>query len=331
MSKYAAIHANPQGPGDARPTALQILEDENIGTKLQDKVIFITGCSSGVGTATAKAFFTTGATLYLTARNLTKAKEALGNMVSSPKVHLLELNLESLASVRACAKEFLSKTSQLNIFIPNAGVMACPEGRTVDGFETQFGTNHLAHFLLFNLLRPALLASSTPEFNSRVVILASLGHRMAEPNFENLNQEGCYNKWVGYGYSKTANIWTANEIERRYGSKGLHAWSVQPGGVVSNLIQHISEEESIAFAQDEQLAKMYKNPDQGASTTVWGAIAAELEGKGGKYLEDCAIAGPSAPDVATFGPGYGTWAYDETKEKILWKKSLEMVGLEDDL
>lgn len=232
-SKYAAVHQNPQGPGDARPTAFQIIKDENLEGKLVGKIILITGCSSGLGVETAKALHVTGATLYLTARDLSKAKKALGDLVSSPQVHLLELDLDKLSSVRACAKEFLSKSKQLNIFIANAGVMATPEGRTSDGFETQMGTNHLSQFLLFNLLKDTLIASSTPDFNSRTVILSSIAHRQGEPDFSNLNLDGAYNPWVAYGASKTANLWTSNEIERRYGSKGLHSWAVQPGGVAS--------------------------------------------------------------------------------------------------
>jgi NAD(P)-dependent dehydrogenase (short-subunit alcohol dehydrogenase family) len=109
--------------------------------------------------------------------------------------------------------------------------MACPESTTEDGFETQFGTNHLAHFLLFQLLKPTLLASSTPEFNSRVVALSSLGHRSATVQFDDLDfKKQGYQPFVAYGQSKTANIWMANEIERRFGAQGLHAMSVHPGG-----------------------------------------------------------------------------------------------------
>jgi NAD(P)-dependent dehydrogenase (short-subunit alcohol dehydrogenase family) len=230
--KYAALHQSPNGPGDARPTAQQIIQDSGLeGNQLAGKVVLITGCSSGLGTETARVLHATGATLYLTARDLSKAKTALGSLATSDRVHLLQLDLNSLASVRTCASAFLSASRTLNIFIANAGVMATPEGRTEDGFETQLGTNHLSHFLLFNLLKDALLASSTPELHSRAVFLSSLAHRWAEVNFDNINLDGVYTGIMGYGQSKTCNLWTANEIERRYGCHGLHAWSVQPGGV----------------------------------------------------------------------------------------------------
>ncbi|KAG4429315.1 hypothetical protein IFR05_015199 [Cadophora sp. M221] len=329
-SKYVAIHASPNGPGDARPTAQQIIQDENLQGKLDGKVIFITGCSSGLGIETAKALYTTGATLYLTARDLTKTKTALGSLIDSPRVHLLELDLDSLESVRNCAKELLAQTQTLNIFIANAGVMATPEGRTKDGFETQLGTNHLAHFLLFNLIKPALLASTTPDFNSRAVILSSVAHRFAEVNWDNINLDGAYDPMIAYGQSKTCNLWTANEIERRYGSKGLHAWSIQPGGVVTGLMQHFSEEQKAGAASDPLLLKIFKNPEQGASTTVWATTAKALEGRGGRYLEDCQIIGEWTEENGQWGAGYAAHAYDAEKEARLWAKSLEMVGLKDD-
>ncbi|TVY53765.1 Retinol dehydrogenase 14 [Lachnellula cervina] len=329
-TKYEQIHESPQGPGDARPTAFQIIKDENLEGKLEGKVILITGCSSGLGIETAQALATTGATLYLTARDLEKAKKALGNLIASPRVHLLELDLDSLASVRACASEFLSKSSRLNIFIANAGIMACPEGRTKDGFESQFGTNHLAHFLLFNLLKPTLLASSTPDFNSRAVILTSIAHRWGSVVFDNLNLDGIYDPSVAYSQSKTANLWTANEIDRRYGGKGLHAWAVNPGGISTNLGQHLPQEAVDGMMKNEELMKAWKSPQQGAATTVWAAVAKALEGQGGKYLEDCHIGKPVNDADGPWGLGYSKWAYDAGAEAKLWKKSSELVGLKED-
>lgn len=147
-TRYVSAHQSPKGPGDGRPTAQQIIKDEQLDGQWSDKMILITGCSSGIGVQTAKALLGTGATLYLTARDLDKAKSALGSIMENNKVHLLELDLNSLTSVRKCADAFLAKSDRLNLFIANAGVMATPEGRTRDGFETQLGTNHLAHFLL---------------------------------------------------------------------------------------------------------------------------------------------------------------------------------------
>jgi NAD(P)-dependent dehydrogenase (short-subunit alcohol dehydrogenase family) len=324
-TKYEAAHQSPKGPGDARPTALQIIKDEQIEGKWSDKTILITGCSSGIGIETAKALHETGATVYATARDLNKAKTALGSLVSSPRFHLLELDLNSMASVRQCAETFLRQSDRLNILINNAGVMATPEGRTADGFETQLGTNHLAHFLLVQLLLPALEKSSNQGFQSRVIILSSVAHRNGEVNFSNLNFDGEYDAWKAYAQSKTANLWTSNEIERRFGTRGVHSLSVHPGGIMTGLMQHLSEETRKSIAADPDLPKMLKSPEQGAATTVWAATAKVFEGQGGKYLEDCQIAKPPKAGAGQYDPGYSKWAYDEKKATLLWEKSMDLI------
>ncbi|TVY68501.1 Short-chain dehydrogenase TIC 32 [Fusarium oxysporum f. sp. cubense] len=325
--RYVTIHGSPNGPGDSRPTAIQIIKDEGLEGKLSDQTVFITGCSAGIGIETAKALHLTGATLYLTARDLEKAKSALGDLAEDERVHLLELDLESLESVRSCAAKFLSESPKLNILICNAGVMCTPEGRTKEGFETQFGTNHLAHFLLFQLLQPALAKGATSDRASRVIMLSSLAHRFGEVDFDNVNMAGCYDPNKAYSQSKTANLWTANEIERRYASKGIHAWSVQPGGVLTDLGRHLSEEQKSGLAVDPYLKTIWKLPDQGAATSVWAAVAQALEGQGGKYLEDCQIVGKWDPSTPLYARGYGEHAYDTEKAARLWDKSLEWVGL----
>jgi NAD(P)-dependent dehydrogenase (short-subunit alcohol dehydrogenase family) len=206
-SRYAESWIKPKGPGDARPTALQIVKDERREGDLQGKAILITGCSSGLGIETARALKVTGATLFLTARNLEKARAALGDILDGPNVSLVELDLASLASVRRCAAEVQAKSKTLNILINNAGVRLAPRGRTRDGFETQWGVNHVAHFLLFALLRPLLLASSTADFCSRVVAVASTAHRTARIDLADLDMDARgYDAVTAYGQSKLANV-----------------------------------------------------------------------------------------------------------------------------
>jgi NAD(P)-dependent dehydrogenase (short-subunit alcohol dehydrogenase family) len=203
------------------------------------------------------------------------------------------------------------------------------QGRTVDGFETQFGTNHLSHFLLFNLLQPALLAGAARGLASRVIVLSSVGHRFAEADFADVNwKRRDYDGMAAYSASKTANLWTANEIERRFGSQGIHAWSIQPGAVTTSLGQNLSEQEQQAIMSDEYLVKVTKNPAQGAATSVWGAVAQALDGRGGKYLENCQVAQPWDPKSGQWTPGYGIHAYDETGATKLWESSLKWTGLE---
>jgi NAD(P)-dependent dehydrogenase (short-subunit alcohol dehydrogenase family) len=164
--------------------------------------------------------------------------------------------------------------------------MACPQGKTKDGFEMQFGCNHLAHYLLFQLLKPTLIASSTSKFQSRVINVSSLGHRFSTVHPDDLNFEAReYDKWAAYGQSKTANIWMANEIERRYASLGVHGLSLHPGVIIeTNLLRHFDEEMKKGF---ESMAKIFpeipKSPEQGAATTVWAAVSPQWEGKGGRY------------------------------------------------
>ena len=216
-------------------TCQQVIEREVLTGKLTDTVILITGASSGIGVETARALYHTGAHLYLPVRDMAKGEKVKAEIESDGqqakgKIELLQLDLDSLDSVRQCAAAFLAKSKQLNVLICNAGVMAVPEGKTKDGLDVQFGTNHVAHFLLFQLLKGALLSSSTPSFNSRVVIVSSGGHRISPVVFDDLNMDKQpYNPWVAYGQSKTANAYMALELERRYGSRGLHSTSLHPG------------------------------------------------------------------------------------------------------
>jgi NAD(P)-dependent dehydrogenase (short-subunit alcohol dehydrogenase family) len=338
--RYHEAHISPKGPGDARPTAIQIIEDEGLVGKLSGKVALVTGATGqSIGVETARALHVAGMTVYLGVRDLDRGQKVVDDIMQNAdasnkaQVHLIKLSLDSLESVRQAAKDFLSHSQKLNVLVNNAGVMAAPEGRTVDGFETQFGTNHLGHFLLFQLLKPTLLASSTPDFNSRVVSVSSVGHRLGEVRFGDYNfEKEPYEPWLAYGQAKTANIYLANEIDRRYGSKGLHAWSLHPGGIMTGLSRHTDPERIKAWQKDETTRNYFKSVPQGAATSVWAAVAAELEGKGGKFLSNCEVVGPfngSGP-LEVGDDGYAPWAYDEEKEKLLWAESCKMVGVADD-
>ncbi|EWG49190.1 alcohol dehydrogenase [Fusarium verticillioides 7600] len=330
MSRYAAAHEDTQGPGDARPTALQIIKDEGVEGKLKGKVIVITGTSSGIGIETARALAETGAKLFLTARNLDKAKKACAEFFDASRMEFIELDLTSFDSVRTAAQSILDKTDNINILVENAGCMAVPELElTKDGHEMQFGVNYLAHFLFFELLKPALLAAVTPELNSRVVVLSSSAHQHSSINqSDNYNfQKGGYDPWLSYGQSKTADAYLANEIDRRYGSQGLHATSVHPGGIMTELTRNIPPEVLQPLASSDTAKKMLKSPEQGAATTVWAAIGKQWENAGGKYLEDCQEAPPAKQIDPHFGKGYAPHIYDPEREARLWQDALKIVGL----
>ncbi|KAF2216050.1 hypothetical protein CERZMDRAFT_109842 [Cercospora zeae-maydis SCOH1-5] len=332
---YAEAHDNPQGAGDARPTAFQIIKDEDAVGKYKGKTVLITGASSGIGVETARALYETGAQLYLTARDMPKLEKVIEDIVQNatigdaPRPKPLEIHLDSLDSTRKGAEDFKKQSGQLNILINNAGVMACPQGKTKDDFELQIGTNHFAHFLLFQLLKPLLLSSSTPDLHSRVVNLSSAGHRFGTIRFQDINfsEPDSYNKWTSYGQSKTANIYMASSIERHYGSQGLHGWSVHPGGITTELGRHMTQDdfEEIGWPK---FTNIMKTPPQGAATTVWAAVSDHFEGKnGGRYLEDCSESSPLPSEWDTMTPGYAPHIYNEADEEKFWKLSCEMLGL----
>ncbi|KAF3071388.1 WW domain-containing oxidoreductase [Trichoderma lentiforme] len=331
-SRYAEAHAKQHGPGDERPTALQIVRDEQREGNMTDKAVFITGCSSGLGVETARAMKATGATVFVTARNLEKAKEALGDILSGDRVHLLKMDLESFDSVRSCVNEFKSMSSSLNILIENAGIRHVPFGRTRDGFEKHWGTNHLSHFLLLELLRPMLLASSTPEFCSRAIIVSSTAHRNAPMDFSDLNWEKRkYVPSVAYGQSKLANVYTASEIERRYGAQGLHAWSVHPGGIRTGLQapSTFDIKDWLVVIKSGPMATLntMMNAEQGASTSVWAALSRDLEGQGGKYCERNRFSEPLKKGWKMIDPGHAEWCYDEKAAARLYDLSMKEINM----
>ena len=286
----------------------------------------MTGASSGIGIETGRALAATGGKVFLTARDVKKGEAACKSFLEPGRVEFLEMDNSSLDSVRTAAKAFLSKSNILNVIVNNAGIMAAPESKTKDGFESQFGTNHLAHFLFFCLVRDTMIASSTSQFQSRVVNVASSGHLAGEVQFGNYNFEsGNYSPWAGYGQSKTANIYMANEIENRCGTKGLHGLSLHPGGISTGLQKFVPDLVE-RMKSRPGIEKVVKSAEQGAATSVLAAVGKEYEGKGRLYLDDC----DTAAAAVDGGNGYGTHAFDEEKEGKLWKDSLKMVGLTEE-
>ncbi|KAM0548760.1 hypothetical protein ACHAPJ_009756 [Fusarium lateritium] len=328
-TKYQQAYDDPKGAGDARPTAQDIIDQEGLRDQWKDKTVMITGASTGIGVETARAIATTGAKVYLPVRSLEKTREALGDLMETGQVKLLSLELNSLASVRKCAADFLAQEKALHILIANAGIMVAPEGRTEDGWELQWGVNHLSHFLLIQLLKDTLIASSTPDFSSRLVILSSNAHRISPVMFDDINMEKQgFETWAAYGQSKTANLWTANHFDRLYGPKGVHAYSINPSVVRTSLGRFMKEEDAEAAFQDEATKTEQRSIPQGAAVTVYGAVAKELEGRGGLYLENVRPSKPAAANATVHDPGHATWAHDPELEEKCWALSMKQVGLE---
>ncbi|KAL4780859.1 hypothetical protein BJX76DRAFT_350623 [Aspergillus varians] len=332
-SPYAAAHQDPQGAGDARPTALQIIKDEGIQGKLSGKVIVILGGTSGIGVETARALPATGATLFLTARNLEKANKNLAEILEPGRVSLVPMDLDSFKSIRSGAEQILSTSKgQVNLLINSAGVMGIPERTlTEDGFESQFSGNYLGIFLLFQLLKQALLGSVTPEFRSRVVIVTSSAHRggILPANDDYSFEKTEYSYEAAYRNSKLAAVYQANMIERLYGGQGLHATSVHPGAINTDISRNLPRGVPEKIMSNAYILKIIKSSEQGAATTVWAAGGKEWEQKGGRYLEDCQEAERGKDDGQILGVGWVKQTYNPEHENRLWKDSLKLVGLED--
>jgi NAD(P)-dependent dehydrogenase (short-subunit alcohol dehydrogenase family) len=314
--------------------ATSTTEDVLSGLNLTGKRILITGVSAGLGVETARSLAAHGARLVGAARDLNKAKAATEEVRKDAAAHggsfeLVELDLANLQSVRACADQLLAKGEAFDVVIANAGVMATPFGHTADGFETQFGTNHLGHFVLANRIA-ALIRTG-----GRLINLSSAGHRYAnvdldDPNFERTP----YDPLVAYGRSKTANILFAVAFDKRHRDRGVRAAAVHPGGIQTELgrYQDPGRIEKMIDRINEQRAAQGKGPfqwktiPQGAATSVWAAVVAADE-IGGQYCEDCHV-GRIVPDDLPVGVNESVrgYAVDPNNAEALWKKSEEMVG-----
>jgi NAD(P)-dependent dehydrogenase (short-subunit alcohol dehydrogenase family) len=316
----------------ATSTADEVLS----GVNLQGKRVLVTGVSAGIGVETARALAAHGAHVVGAARDLTKAEAATAQVrrdaaQNQGSFQLVELDLANLKSVRNCAEELVAKGEPFDLVIANAGVMATPFGHTTDGFETQFGTNHLGHFLFVNRIARLMRAGS------RLVNVSSSGHRYAnvdldDPNFERTS----YEPFVAYGRSKTANILFAVAFDERHRERGVRAAAVHPGGIQTELgrhldptrIQAIIEQLNNQLAAEGEAPFQWKTIPQGAATSVWAGVVAPADAVGGKYCENCHV-GRVVPDdvsISAISEGVRGYALDSTTAAALWKKSEEMVG-----
>lgn len=295
------------------------------GLDLSGKRALVTGASGGLGAEAARALASIGAEVILTARDLTKAEgvaEAIRSSTGNGSVSIMELSLDSQESIRAFAKNFLGKYDSLQILLNNAGVMACPLQRTKEGYEYQFATNHLGHFLLTCLLLPAIKKGAP----ARIVNVSSGGHRFAPVDFDDIHFDRReYDNFVSYGQAKTANVLFSVELDRRLARAGVRSNALHPGAIMTELGRHMTQDDI------ERLTSMappgglsFKSVEAGAATSTWACSAPELADVGGKYLEDCQVSGP--PGTVGDLPGVQDWAIDADAAKRLWAVSEELVG-----
>lgn len=308
-----------------QPTALDIVD----GVDLTGKTCVITGASSGLGRESARALAATGAQLVLAARNreaLAETQAWIRATQPQARTAAVELDLCSLSSIRGAAAAIKDLAPTIDVLMNNAGVMFTPFGRTTDGFEMQFGTNHLGHFELTRLLTPYLAAAG----GARVVVLSSDGHRLSDVDFTDPNWERRdYDKFLAYGASKTANVLHVVELDRRLRGEGVRGYAVHPGIVATALARHMTRED---FAHLGELATVeqkrggdtvdvtrdFVTPEHGAATQVWAAVSPELADVGSVYLADCRIRSDVAPH-----------ALDSDNAARLWSLSESLCGASD--
>lgn len=307
-------------------------DDVLAGRDLTGQTHLVTGSSGGLGLETCRALAAKGARVVMAARNAEKNSAAIATIKEQhpdADLHPVELDLGDLASVRQCADAVVAAHPQLTSVIGNAGVMATPFEHTADGFERQFGTNHLGHYVLVNRLVPALVAASP----SRIVLLSSAGHSMGQVDFDDPNYANRpYDEFDSYGQSKTANILCAVEFDKRLAPHGVRAVAVHPGGIHTELGRYFTPD--VMGRLQARLAERgsegsgggfeWKSVEAGAATSVWAATHSDLDGRGGEYLEDCGFSQPTDPDKP--GTGYEAYALDPADAARLWDLSEQLTG-----
>ncbi|KAJ3275231.1 hypothetical protein HDV01_000957 [Terramyces sp. JEL0728] len=295
--------------------------------RIKGKHVVITGANIGLGKETARVLAKHGAIITICCRTVSKGEQAKADIVkenADANITVVPLDLSSLKSVKKCAEDYIGTGNPIDILINNAGIMACPLTKTADGFETQFGTNHLGHFYFTELLLPVLERSGTKDEPARVVNLASLAAVLFAPKtgilFDDISGEKCYNSWERYGQSKLSNILYTVELNNRMKAEGKHivAVSLHPGNITStNLTQHIGVKSAMEMVW--QLNKSLfpkilesKNIPQGTATTIVCAFDPKIEA--GKYYYDCQV-----------GTLYHHLAYDEDLALKLTEFSRELI------
>ena len=312
--------------------ATSTTDDVLAGVDLTGKRVLVTGVSAGLGVETARTLVAHGAHVVGAARDLAKAEKATAPVraaATKGRLDLVQLDLASLASVRACADALRADGRKFDLVIANAGVMATPLGHTADGFETQFGTNHLGHFVLVNRIADLIAAGG------RLVNLASSGHRFADVDLDDPNFERTpYEPFVAYGRSKTANIQFAVAFDRRHRARGVRATAVHPGGIQTELARHMGQEALVQMIDsvnaqlkaEGQPPFEFKSIPQGAATSVWAGVVASADEVGARYCENCHVSTVTDGEINVMSEGVRTYALDSDRAEALWAKSEQMVG-----
>lgn len=317
-------------------------EEVSKGIDLHGKTVLITGCNTGIGKETARVLYGRGANIVMASRNSDKNEQAREDILAKqteemqahnaeqkPDIVCMTLDLSSLASVRSFVEEYINKDIPLHYLILNAGVMVPPLTHTEDGFELQMGTNHFAHFSLCLGLLKHMAKFTGPDFQGRIVVLSSEGHRYAgltsdgQLHWDDLDwKKRSYSEWAAYGQSKLSNILFTKELQRRLEASGVNiiANCLHPGVIATDLGRHSS-----LFRVVGKVGSLFmKNIPQGAATTVFATVSPLLKDRGGLYLKDCNPAEPTAAaqsqvnatrlwEISEERTGF-SWPFEEKKE-----------------
>ena len=284
------------------------------GLDLAGKTALVTGGHSGLGLETTKALVNAGARVIVGSRNVEDAKQKLSGIRN---VIVRRLDLANLDSVRAFSANVQALEFGIDMLICNAGVMACPETRVGEGWESQFAINHIGHYLLTNLLWDTL------NDGSRVVSVSSAAHHLSPIRWDDMHfQNSAYNKWVAYGQSKTANVLFALQLDEYGKDRGIRAFSLHPGKIKTPLQRHLETEEMVEAGWIDEAGKVvdptFKSVEQGAATQVWAATSPALNGLGGLYCEDCDVA-RGFPEPRDGFDGVCAHAIDLGEAQKLWE------------
>lgn len=310
-------------------------DDVLAGIDLSDRRYLVTGSSGGLGLETVRALASRGATVVMAARDREKNQRAAGGIresLPSADLEFLDIDLGSLSSVRSAVAEFVRNSEPLHGVVANAGIMATPFVRSVDGFESQFAVDHLGHFLLVRDLLPRLAETAAASgITARVVVVSSAGHRMGDVDFDDVNFERRdYDPFLAYGAAKTCNVLHAVGVDRRGRDRGVRGIAIHPGGIHTELGRYMTPEViKILMSRMEGGGSSFawKTIPQGAATQVWALTSPFLEGRGGVYCEDCDVSPLIPDDVDTVdGRGVAARAVDPVRADALWELSEKLVG-----
>lgn len=296
------------------------------GINLSGKTAIVTGGYSGIGIETTRALSEAGANVIIPARRPEEAMVALDGII--PKDHIFEMDLSDLESIKRFT-DLVKNNLSLNILINNAGIMACPESKTSNGWDLQFAVNHIGHFVLTH----ELIDSMDQLSGARIINLSSTAHKFSGICWDDIHFSNSYDKWVSYGQSKTATSLFSIELDRRLKDKNIRSFAVHPGGIFTPLQRHLQQEEMVAMGwinADGSLSDLakagFKSPTQGASTSLWAATSSQLDNKGGLYCENCDVANLAggSPEERYFG--VRDWAVDPSEAEKLWHCTEKMLA-----